>query len=39
MISEFICGFRSLGIPSNDSNGWFLMENLMEVDDDWGYPL
>ena len=28
-------GFPQMGVPQN---GWFMMENAIEMDDDWGYP-
>ena len=28
-------GFRKLGVPPN---GWFMRENPIKLDDDWGYP-
>ena len=28
-------GFLKLGVPKN---GWFIREDLIKTDDDWGYP-
>ena len=36
LIGAYIYGdFHQLGVPEN---GWFIRENPMKMDDDWGYP-
>ena len=32
---QHIWGFPKMGVPQN---GWFIRENPIKMDDDWGYP-